>query len=57
MDTIRAKQILKSDGVIEVLYEGAPIWIENVIDNKADISVINTNEKKNVSVNMLIEAN
>lgn len=56
MDSVRAKQIIESDGVIEVLYEGKPVWIENVQDNNtAGVSFINTNEKKDVPVYMLVE--
>ncbi|MFZ5987500.1 MAG: H-type small acid-soluble spore protein [Bacillota bacterium] len=56
MDSNRAKQIMESDGVIEVLYQGSPVWIENVLSNNtAEVSYIQNNEKKEVPVYMLVE--
>ncbi|NLD46794.1 MAG: H-type small acid-soluble spore protein [Clostridiaceae bacterium] len=56
MDSTRAKQIIESNGIIEVLYEGTPVWIENVKDNNtADVSFIKTNIKKDVPIYMLVE--
>lgn len=56
MDSIRAKQIMESDGVIEVLHQGTPVWIENVMNNNmAQVSYIQTNEMKEVPVYMLVE--
>ena len=56
MDSIRAKQILESKGVIEVLYQGSPVWIENVLENNnAQVSYMQSNEKTEVPVYMLVE--
>lgn len=56
MDTIRAQQIIESDQVIEVLHEGTPVWIEKVMNNSiAQVSNIQTNERKEVPVYMLVE--
>jgi len=56
MDKKRAKEIMRSDGVIEVLYEGNPVWIENVLDNNnAAVSRLNTNQRFEVPVSMLVE--
>jgi small acid-soluble spore protein H (minor) len=50
------KKIMESKGVIEVLYEGSPVWIENVLDNNTvQVSNIQTNDKQDVSANMLVE--
>ncbi len=58
MDNIRAKQIMDSDGVIEVLYQGSPVWIENILDNNtAQISDMQSNQKKEVPVYTLVEKN
>lgn len=47
---------MESKGVIEVLYQGSPVWIENVLDdNTVEIININTNDKKDVAANMLVE--
>ena len=41
MDVERARQIIESDGVIEVLYQGSPVWIEKILDNnQAQVSDI-----------------
>lgn len=56
MDSNRAKKIMESDGVIEVLYQGSPVWIENVLDNNiVQVSNIKTNDKKEVPAYMLVE--
>lgn len=56
MDSTRAKQIIESKGVIEVLYQGTPVWIENVLDdNTVQVSNIQTNDKQDVPVSMLEE--
>ena len=56
MDSNRAKKIMESKGVIEVLYEGSPVWIENVLDsNTVQVSNIQTNDKQDVPANMLVE--
>ncbi|AEV69536.1 H-type small acid-soluble spore protein [Acetivibrio clariflavus] len=56
MDSNRAKQIMESKGVIEVLYQGDPVWIENVLDdNTVQVSNLQTNVKQDVPVNMLVE--
>lgn len=56
MDSNRAKKIMESKGVIEVLYEGSPVWIENVLDNNTvQVSNIQTNDKQDVPANMLVE--
>ncbi|WP_010248445.1 H-type small acid-soluble spore protein [Acetivibrio cellulolyticus] len=56
MDSNRAKKIMESNGVIEVLYQGSPVWIENVLDNNTvQVSNIQTNDKKDVPAYMLVE--
>lgn len=56
MDSNRAKQIMESKGVIEVLYQGSPVWIENVLDdNTVQVSNIQTKDKQDVPVSMLVE--
>ena len=57
MDTKRAKEILNSDGdTIEVLYQGSPVWIEDVKDNNtALVSYIENQRKEEVPVYKLVE--
>lgn len=56
MDIERVRQIIESDGVIEVLYQGSPVWIEKVLNNnQAQVSDIKTSEVNEVPVYMLVE--
>lgn len=55
MDSERARQIVESLGVIEVLYNGSPVWIENIKENTAEVSYIDTKNKAEVQVENLIE--
>ncbi|MCX7922081.1 MAG: H-type small acid-soluble spore protein [Clostridia bacterium] len=59
MNRDRAQQIVNSYGVIEVLYNGSPVWIEGVKDNShAEVSYLNSRDKKmDVALNDLIETN
>jgi small acid-soluble spore protein H (minor) len=55
LDNERARQIVESLGVIEVLYNGSPVWIENIKENTAEVSYIDTKNKAEVQVEKLIE--
>ena len=55
MNGDRAKQIFDSYGIIEVTYEGAPVWIENVKGDTAEVTNLKSNEKMEVSVDRLKE--
>jgi small acid-soluble spore protein H (minor) len=55
LDNERARQIVDSLGVIEVLYNDSPVWIENIKENTAEVSYIATKNKVEVQVEKLIE--
>lgn len=56
MNIERARQIVESDGVIEVLYQGSPVWIDKILsNNQAQVSDIKTNEVNEVPIYMLVE--
>jgi small acid-soluble spore protein H (minor) len=56
MDHIMAKQIIESHGVIEVLYQSKPVWIEQVTsDNQAEVTILDTNERIRVPLEELSE--
>jgi len=55
LDNERARWIVESLGVIEVLYNGSPVWIENIKENTAEVSYIDTKNKAEVQVEKLIE--
>ena len=52
MDADRAKEILNSKGVIEVVHNGAPVWIEGLRGSNADVMVNNKpyNIKKTIDI-------
>lgn len=57
MDDKRAKEIMASTGVIEVLYQGSAVWIENIKDNNtAIVHHISNNKKEEVPVYKLVES-
>jgi len=58
MDVGRAKQIVDSPETIEVLYQGVPVWIQNVNEGNETARVYtreNPDDEKVVSVNELRE--
>jgi H-type small acid-soluble spore protein len=56
VDIRRAKEIIESYGVIEVLYQNSPVWLEDVNDgNLVQVSYLDTNERTAVSVGELEE--
>lgn len=55
MDSERARQIVNSLGVIEVLYNGSPVWIENLKENTAEVSYIDTNADSNIDTKNRVE--
>lgn len=57
LDTSRAIQIMESHGVIEVLYNGAPVWLEGINGENADVSYIDTKKRAEVPVGQLFEGN
>ncbi|MGI6436064.1 MAG: H-type small acid-soluble spore protein [Syntrophomonadaceae bacterium] len=55
MDVRRAHDIVNSLGVIEVLYQGEPIWIENLHGDQAMIEFLNSPTRAEVAVAELFE--
>lgn len=59
MDSIRAKEILnQTKENIQVLYNGSPVWIEDVNNNNmAEITDLNNHNRLEAPVNKLVEVN
>ncbi|MGE5328777.1 MAG: H-type small acid-soluble spore protein [Deltaproteobacteria bacterium] len=58
MDVRRAKEILHSPDVIRVLYQGAPVWIQNIKgEDTAEITYLGNNTNLTVAINQLEESN
>ena len=59
MDTHRAKEILnQTKENIQVLYNGSPVWIEDVnTNNTAEVTDLNNSNKIETPVNKLVEVN
>ncbi|QGU00230.1 hypothetical protein SYNTR_1636 [Candidatus Syntrophocurvum alkaliphilum] len=55
MDSSRAKEIIDSPQIIDVLHENNFVWIEGVKNNKAEVRLLNTDEKIVVPLNELNE--
>jgi small acid-soluble spore protein H (minor) len=55
MDVQRAHDIVNSLGVIEVLYQGEPIWIENINGDLARIDFLERRHQAEVPVHDLME--
>jgi H-type small acid-soluble spore protein len=56
LDDIRAKEIVASTGVIEVLYQGAQVWIDQIKENNtAMVHYISNNKKEEVPIYKLVE--
>ena len=53
MNKERVKEILESKGVINVLYENTPVWIESIgTDKDGVIQVRNLKTNKSLTVNI-----
>jgi H-type small acid-soluble spore protein len=59
MDNQRAKEILnQTKENIQVLYNGSPVWIEDVnSNNTAEVTDLNNHNKIETPVNKLVEVN
>jgi small acid-soluble spore protein H (minor) len=55
MNIDRATEIFNSLGVIEVCYQGSPVWIEKINENRVQVQNLNTNQHFEVSVYDLSE--
>jgi H-type small acid-soluble spore protein len=56
MDSIRAKEIIESHGVIAVNYHDSPVWIEQVKDKgQAEVTTLDTNQRMDVPLDQLVE--
>lgn len=57
MQSERAEEIMNSKGVIEVLYNNKPVWIQNVnpVNNISEVKILDTDEKISVPVEKLTE--
>jgi small acid-soluble spore protein H (minor) len=55
VDSKRAQEIVESLGVIEVLYKNAPVWIEQLDGQRADVRYLETGRCVQVPVTELVE--
>lgn len=51
----RAREIMESKGVIEVLYQGHPVWIEQIEQDSAQVRLLDNEERLQVPINLLAE--
>jgi small acid-soluble spore protein H (minor) len=58
LDSSRVKQIIEAPEKIEVLYDGTPVWLENVNNNNTVyVTYIETHKQEDVPVYKLVEVN
>lgn len=56
LDSERVKDIIKSKDVIQVLYQGSPVWVNQVRDNNvAEVTRLDRKDKIEVPVYLLVE--
>ncbi len=56
MDSQRAKEIMKSGDIVQVLYQGSPVWLDKVNDNNvAEVTRLDRKDKLEVPVYLLVE--
>jgi H-type small acid-soluble spore protein len=55
MESKRAAEIFDSLGVIEVCYQGLPVWIEKLDGDRAQVQNLQTRQSFEVSVQDLAE--
>ncbi|AFV10310.1 MAG: Small acid-soluble spore protein [Clostridia bacterium 62_21] len=55
LDSGRAKEIVESLGVVEVLYNGFPVWIERLNGDTAEVRFLETGGRLEVPVTELVE--
>lgn len=56
MDNKRAREIINSLGVIEVLYQSRPIWIEDIDGSLAQVRYLDAEDSFEVPVGELKES-
>lgn len=56
MNNNQAMRIIKSHGVIEVLHQGRPVWIEEVQDYEARIKYLDSGQEQMVRLEDLQES-
>lgn len=56
LDSKRVKEIMTSSDNIEVLYQGSPVWLENIKDNNTvQVTHLDTHSREDVPIYKLVE--
>lgn len=56
MDSKRVEEIMQSYGVINVSYNGMPVWIEGIRGDVAEVALIDMERRMDVPISALTEA-
>lgn len=56
MESNRVAEIMQSHGVINVSYNGMPVWIEGIRGDVAEVSLIDMEKSMDVPISALTEA-
>ena len=56
MNEGKAREIMESLGVIEVLYRGSSVWIENIKGENAEVTYLKSQKKEEIPLKELEES-
>lgn len=56
MDNKRAEEIMQSHGVINVNYNGMPVWLEGIRGDMAEVTFIGLDRRMDIPVKELNES-
>lgn len=56
MDKKRVEEIMQSHGVINVIFDGMPVWIEGIRGDLAEVTLINASGHMDAPIDKLTES-
>ena len=56
MNSKRVEEILQSHGVINISYNGMPVWVEGIRGDVAEVTLIDMERRMEVPISALTEA-
>jgi len=55
MTNERAAQIMKTSDIVEILYQGSPVWVEDIENDNAIVTYLETKTSIEVPIVELLE--
>lgn len=56
MNSQKASEIMRSKGVINVNYDGKPVWLESLNEENVEVTFIGMNQRSIVPISALVVA-